>query len=214
MTNVSRPFGRPVGGPAFVWPAHTGPSLDRKRYERESDGWEQPQERFPAETVLEDLRPGARAEDALVIVARFAALRIAMLASRSELVGTALDAERAAAVGYAAVLPDTVSERRVLREIARTAKVGIHPATRNVANLLVAAAALAERRGHRRGAFALYHAGYDLAVGCGARGEAARAARALAGIAEAEGARRSARLWSRRTRALQRTAPADRRTRN
>ena len=194
----------------FVWPARTGPSLEMRRFERADDGWEQPFDRYPGETVLEDLGPHVSDEDALVIVARYAALRVAVLATQGEQAGEVLNAERVAALGYAAALPVRALELRVLGDLVREARSGTQTRARMLARRLAQAAAAAVARGHARGAFALYHGAWNLAVASGAIAEGAKAARSLAELAAAEGARHSAKLWSRRARVLERKAERNR----
>ena len=196
------PFGRSDRG-AFVWPTRPEPALSviPQRLNRLDDSWERPFDRYPAETVLEDLGPGVSDEDTLVIVARFAALRVAVLARDDDLPGEALEAERAAALGYASVLPAGAAERRQLGEVARAARSGGGP--RGLVRMLSSAAESAVTRGHTRGAFALFHGAWDLALNGGALPEALRIARRIAALAAREGAPRSARLWSRRARALE-----------
>ncbi|MGH7502330.1 MAG: hypothetical protein ACREL7_11290 [Longimicrobiales bacterium] len=168
---------------------------------RPDDGWERPTDYYPGETVLEDLGPGVSTEDALVIVARFAALRVAILAARPEMPAEALEAERAAAIGHASVLPQRAVERRQLSEVARAVRRGRGP--RGLVKLLASAGRSATERGHTRGAFALYYSAWDLAVHAGALPDAVRIARSLAEVAGREGAPRSSRLWARRARALE-----------
>jgi hypothetical protein len=167
---------------------------------RLDDCWERPVDRFHGETVLEDLGPGVSEEDAILIVARFAALRVAVLAAEENMPGELLEAERAAALGYAAVLPPRTIERRQLGDVARAARRGGGP--RGFARLLASAAESAVTRGHTRGAFALFHGAWDLSLNGGALADAHRIARMLAELAAREGAPRSSRLWARRARAL------------
>jgi len=162
-------------------------------------------DRFPAESALLDLAPDGETDDALVIVARFAALRIALLAAGRSLEGGALHAERDAALAYAATVRG-VAESRVLGAIARTA--GPERDAHNLPRLLAAAGSAAERQGHVHGAFGLFHAAWALGKATGALGEAARAARGIAELAARLDAPRSARLWTRRSRALDRRAAA------
>lgn len=201
--NRYSPFTRATNRPAFPWPARLEPALAEmpRRTSRLDDCWERPVDRYPAETVLEDLGPGVSDEDALVIVARFAALRVAVLARDDQLPGETLEAERAAALGYASVLPARAAERKQLGEVARAARPGGGP--RGLARMLRSAAESAVGRGHTRGAFALFHGAWDLSLNSGALTDAVRIARRIAELAHREGAPRSARLWTRRARALE-----------
>jgi hypothetical protein len=200
--NQGMPFGR-WDRRAFVWPARPEPGLDLmpRRMSRLEDCWERPVDRYPAETVLEDLGPGVSDEDTLVIVARFAALRVAVLARENDLPGDALEAERAAALSYASVLPVRAAERRQLGEVARAARPGGGP--RGLVRMLATAAESAVSRGHTRGAFALFHGAWDLALNAGALTDALRVAKRISDLAAREGAPRSSRLWGRRARALE-----------
>jgi hypothetical protein len=98
----------------------------------------------------------------------------------------------------------------VLGDLVREARSGTQTRARMLARRLAQAAAAAVARGHARGAFALYHGAWNLAVASGAIAEGAKAARSLAELAAAEGARHSAKLWSRRARVLERKAERNR----
>ncbi|MCI0435415.1 MAG: hypothetical protein L0271_17490 [Gemmatimonadetes bacterium] len=196
------PFGR--GTPDMVWPAATGPAIEPIRNQRVAEPLESLEDRFPAESVLLDLAPDNEATDAFVIVARFAALRVALLAAAGAIEGGQLEAEKNAAAAYAGTVPGSSAEARLLREITSMAGAGRGPTARAMPGLLVSAAGAAERRGHAHGAFALLHAAWSMGKATGAWADAAEAAHSISRLAEARGARRSARLWSRRARSLER----------
>ncbi len=201
------PFGRTARAQDVIWPARSGPAVAMRLADRPIEPGVTLADRFPAESVLRDLAPDGGADDALAIVARFAALRVVLLATDRSLDGPALSAERDAALAYAAGVP-AGAEARVLGQIARLAGPGPDGSTRDLPRLLVAAASAAERRGHVHGAFGLLHTAWTLGRATGNWREAAGAARAIGELSERSGARRAARLWSRRARSSERRAAA------
>jgi hypothetical protein len=191
--------------PAPRWRRDEGARESSRGGVREPEPWESCDERSPGELVLADLE--GLAEDpasAAVVVARFAALQLALRGAAGETGGGMLALERLAAAAYlarAAAL--SARERRALALVLDRASQRPTP---DLADALLAAGTAAEGRGHGAGALALYRESYRLAVERGWAAEGARAARAMAALAESAGARYSPRLWRRRAAVLERRA--------
>ncbi len=179
--------GRPF---AYAMPGATGVCRARERPRRRPERWARERETYPGEIVLRDLEhaPG----DAALIVARFAAVRVLLLAGAGR-----LDPEEVrGAAGYIAVLPR--EHRAVLRPLldALASPPALLPAA------LGRAADAAARAGHRSGAFGLLRIRYYLALELGAWTEALDAATRLAGLTARHDAPGAAARWRRRMTAL------------
>src|SRR5690606_27794704 len=159
-------------------------------------------------TVLEDLElcAGDAAETTLVL-ARYATLRLVLAALAGELRGAGLAAEREAAAEYLEAVPPRFGERRWLRALADLAGL---KAPRAVCGVLIGAGREAGRLSHQASTFALYRAAYAIALRAGWSAEGARAATALAALAEAGGGHWSVKRWRRRARVLARRAARER----
>lgn len=204
MQQKRPPFGTDRRGTDVVWPAFTGPSLEPRRYRRPAELWEQRPgaESWVGERVLSDLSSHPDRADALLILARYMTIRIAVHADRPAPGAFNASIERAAARDYLDALPPDIGERRWLEAVLDAAG----RVSRALVARLNAAAAAAGRSGHLHGEFALRSAAWAIASRHGWHAEAARVARAIAGSAARAGGRRSRALWSRRARIQERRA--------
>ena len=198
------PFSRRGRRLGPVWPRGGRVQETTPRRRRPLEPWEQEDEAFDGRTVLEDLElcAGDVAETALVL-ARYATVRLLLGWLAGELRGAGLEAERAAAVEYVAAVPPQFAERRWLMALAEIS--GPRP-PRVVCGVLIGASREAERLSHFASAFALCRASYVIALRAGWAAEGARAANAVAALAEAGGGRWSVKRWRRRARVLARRA--------
>jgi hypothetical protein len=195
---MSVPFGRSLNGRVVPWPRRPGGT---SRTRRKIELWERVGEEFPASTVLEDLGNAVGDVDAAQrILARFAAIRVILLVLHGDLTSAELSLERDIARSYAEVLPEGDPERRVLTRLVSLAKPRLRRGVIACAN---DAGELATQQSHAAGAFWLHHVAYAVAVACGWRSEAHRAARAIEEAAAFAGAVRSQRLWRARAVALE-----------
>ncbi|HEX7089196.1 MAG TPA: hypothetical protein VF192_03615 [Longimicrobiales bacterium] len=187
-----------------VWPRGGGVQETAPRRRRLPEPWEQEDEAFDGRTVLEDLElcAGDASETALVL-ARYVTVRLLLGWLTGELRGAGLEAERAAAAEYLAAVPPEFAERRWLAALAEVS--GPRP-PRVVCGVLIGASREAERLSHLASAFALCRASYVIALQAGWPAEGARAASAVAALAEAGGGRWSVKRWRRRARVLARRA--------
>ncbi|MFO7261006.1 MAG: hypothetical protein DIU52_007605 [bacterium] len=192
--------GRPLGP---VWP-ESGTGREPLRPRRALEPWEQEDEAFDGRTVLEDLElcAGDAAESTLVL-ARYVTVRLVLGALLGELRGAGLRAEREAALEYVAAVAPRFGERRWLAALVAGVR---RAAPRVVCGVLIGAGREAARLSHVASAFALCRAAYTVALRAGWSAEGARAATALAALAEAGGGRWSAKRWRRRARVLARRA--------
>jgi hypothetical protein len=176
------------------------------RWDRAVEPFEVADDVVPGETVLRDLGIGTQtAGSATRILARFAALRFLAIALERPRPLSGLARERRLAAQYTSVLRAPPAEARALRAVVALARFA--PPRRLLAFLNDAGAA-AHRSRHGWGAFAVYRAAYRLGADRGWHAEAATAAHGIAVIAEAANAGRSARLWRRRARVLERRVTA------
>jgi hypothetical protein len=150
---------------------------------------------MPGERVLADLDSDTDHDDAMLIMARYLVVRVAGNVDRDQ-PGFDPGIESASAREYLDPLTPDLSERRWLEAILDAAT---RP-SRTLVSRLNASAAVAERRGHAYGAFALRYTAWEIATRRRWHAEAARTARAIAAAAERGGGRRSRSLWSRRAR--------------
>lgn len=191
------------------WPSTVRENRAEAGRRRVPEPWEEESESFAGATVLEDLvfTAGDERETAGVL-ARYAALRLVLRATAGEAGGVDLMDERLAAARYMAV-PGAigVAERRALADVVMMAS---RLPARSIATRLVDAGKEAERRGAKRGAFALMRSAYALALSRGWTFEAARAAAAIARLAQAEEGVWSTRRWRRRAGLLARRARQER----
>jgi hypothetical protein len=201
------PFGNARNGRmAVVWPARVAERRER-RWTRVPEPWEVHGEVFEGETVLRDLA-GVRADVARAerIVARYVAVRLLVRADAARLAGAELASELATVDAYLVLLPPSDPERRALETALQ---FGAGRQQKRLATALIAAGVAAESHGHVAGAFRLYRAAYEWSVAREWRVEGARAARAIERSAARGGGARSARLWERRARVLERSADQD-----
>ncbi|HLU24568.1 MAG TPA: hypothetical protein VKZ58_02495 [Longimicrobiales bacterium] len=203
-SSLTWPFrrrGQPVA-PAWRQDASL-PDVPR-RWQRAPEPWERETEPFAGAMVLEDLpRCADDPEATRRLVARFAAVRLVRHALEGG-AGEPLAAERGVAWQYIIHAgPANDAERRALALVVRGARPDADPA---LAAALRIAARLAVAAGHAYGAHALYLLCYDLATHRGWHAAAARAALAIARLAERGGGNRSARRWRRRAAVLARRA--------
>lgn len=186
------------------WARDSGASELPRRWARPQEPWEAESEPFEGATVLEDLALCVGDDQAAAaVLARYVAVRVVLQAAEGRLGGLALEVERRAAAEYVPLAEP--AERPVLGAMIRLASRRPSPA------LLAALNEAGERaaaRGHSSGAFSLHRTCYRLALGEDRPAEAARAASAIARLAEAGGGRWSARLWRRRAAVLTRRAAA------
>lgn len=189
--------------PAPRWRRDEGARESSRRGVRQPEPWESCDEHYPGERVLGDLE--GLDEDpasAIVVVARFAALQLVLRGAAGETGGGMLALERLAAAAYLARASAlSARERRALTLVLDRASQRPTP---ELADALLAAGTAAEVRGHAAGAHSIYRESYRLSVERGWAAEGARAARAIAALAESAGGRRSARLWRRRAAVLER----------
>ena len=197
------PFSRRGRELGPVWP-RSGRDRELLRPRRPLEPWEQEDEAFDGRTVLEDLElcAGDAAESTLVL-ARYVTVRLVLGALAGELSGAGLAAEREAALEYVGAVAPRFNERRWLAALV----VGVcRKAPRAVCGVLIGASREAARLRHAASAFALCRAAYTVALRAGWSAEGARAANALAALAEAGGGRWSVKRWRRRARVLARRA--------
>jgi hypothetical protein len=204
MQPLPRPFGTAGRASDVVWPQWTGPSTEHTREHRPPELWERRPEAETAagERVLADLDTSTNRTDALLIVARYLIVRIARHTDQPA-VEFNESAERTAALEYIDAIPGGVAEARWLRGILDACGNRV---SRTLVSRLSAAAAVAGRRGHDNGAFALRYTAWQAAVRNEWHADAARIARAIAAAAERGGGPRSKRLWTRRARVHERRA--------
>jgi len=197
----------PFGCRAPFWPRGGGVREPPRRWKRRPERWEEEGESFDGRTVLDDLVlcAGDRVAAARV-VARYAAVRLVLRAAAGDARGPALDDERAAAWEFVVeVGPPGSRDREVLAAVVALAGPSPGPA---LATAMVAAGDAAWSVGEGGGAFALYRTAYRLGVERGWWAEAARAAAALAALAEEGGGHWSVKRWRRRSAVLARRAEA------
>ena len=183
-SSLTWPFrrrGRPI---APTWPHDAGLPDVPRRWARPPEPWERETEPYAGAMVLEDLpRCAGDSESTSRLVARFAAARLVRHALESGGEAAALMAvERGVAWEYVARSgPAWDAERRALALIVRGARPDAGPA---LAAALCVAAHLAAAAGHPSGAHALYLLCYDLATRRAWHTAGARAALAIARLAE------------------------------
>jgi hypothetical protein len=179
------------------------PALEQKRWQREPEPYEvlSSAERYPGATAMEDLDESQEPAERTRILARYAVLRVLVLSGAGWMTGAPLRMERRIAIEHLMLLPAHDWERRALERLISLCRETPAPA---VAAAASAAAEAAAKRGHCRGAFALYRASFDLARRRAWWAEAASAARGVGRLARMEEAHYSHKLWSRRARVLER----------
>jgi hypothetical protein len=199
MHHLPEPFGPAARAPHVVWPAWTGPPGGNRRRTHPPELWERgpASEASTGQLVLADLPPECDVPEALLIVARYLVVRIALFAGSRDPSVFNIAAERTAARDYLAAIDPVTAERRWLTGVLDAAR---RRPGRALLSRLNAAGAAAARGGHVHGAFSLYSASYEIAVHHAWHAEAARAARAIAAAATRGGGLRSSSLWSRRAR--------------
>ncbi len=199
--SLNAALGIPLDGGVASWRRSRG-RIVRPRPTKEPELFERVEEPYPGGTLLEDLSGiGSDLDAAQRILARFAAARLILLVLSGGLSVRELELERVIARSYIEVLPAGDAERRVLMRF--TARVTQRLA-RPVTQCAIDAGDLAAERHHVAGAYWLYLTAYELALGSGWTGEAVRAARAIERVARAKRASRVAKLWRRRSQALER----------
>lgn len=157
-------------------------------------------EPFPGATVLADLAAPVQADATRLVLARYAVIRILLLAAAGRLRGPRLRREQRVAAAHLATLPSSDWERHTLDRLAHACGERPDSATLDLARSCADSAA---QRGHPMGAFALYRAVYEVALAREWWEEAACAAGGIQRLAELEQARRAERVWRWRTRVLQ-----------
>jgi hypothetical protein len=189
--------------PAWPWADGEEPAA-RRRWLREPEPYEERGafEPYPGATVLEDL-DGQDEAGSVRILARYATIRVMILASGGTLAGEALRTERRIARQHLALLPGHDWERHALDRLAGLSRPGPEP---GIADAAIIAAESAAKRGHSMGAFALYRAAWDVARDNGWWDAAARAARGISRLARLDEAAWSTRLWGRRAAVAERRA--------
>lgn len=171
---------------------------------RQAEYWEQLYERFPAATVLDDLElyPGDE-EAARWIIVRYAAVRAAASLIGGTITDRELRLERNVGLNHLRAVPMLDREAWSLKKMLES--ISQEPLPVMVGALLQAATA-AMQRGHRHGAYSMYHVAYRLSVKRGWHGEAGRAARGIEHLSILGGAVYSPRLWRRRAKVMERRA--------
>jgi hypothetical protein len=201
MTGICAPFGRQNGRLAVVWPARVAERRQR-RWLREPEPWEAKGEAFAGEMVLRDLEASRDEPSATErIIARYVVTRLLESMRAENARADALARERLIAEQYLSLIAEGDAERRALGTVLQL-RAG-RTQTRAVAALLAAGSAAASH-GHVSGAFRLQRTAYELAVAEGWLAEGARAARSIEQSALRGGGMRSAQLWDRRARVLER----------
>lgn len=164
-----------------------------------SELWQRTAEPYPGAIVLEDLvREPADAAAAQRILARFAAVRLVLIAVDGGLAKREIAEERTLAQTYVDALPPGDAERDVLARMMLAAATGHR---REIAIQAIEAGDHAARHGHDAGAYWLHRTAYALSHAARWRPESLRAAGAIAAAARAGGAPNAARAWRRRARA-------------
>lgn len=191
------------------WPSVVREDRPRSARRNVPEPWEEEAESYAGAKVLEDLVfVAGDVRETAGVLARFAALRLVLRAAAGEVGGVDLMDERTGTARYMAV-PGALgsAERRALSDVVLMAS---RNPERAIATRLVDAGKEAQRRGAKRGAFALMRSAYALALSRGWTLEAARAAAAIAQLAEDEEGVRSTRRWRRRAGILARRARRER----
>jgi hypothetical protein len=186
---------------AVAWPARLAQRRQRK-WQREPEPWEANGELFAGELVLRDLEAShENATGTQRIIARYVVVRL-WERVRTEPPGMdSLIEARRNAEQYLTLIGEGDAERRVLGTLVQAGR-----AQKRVIATLLAAGHAAESQRHVYGAFRLYRGAYEMAVQQGWAAEGAKAARAIERSALHGGGLRSAQLWDRRARALERRA--------
>jgi hypothetical protein len=194
-----------------VWPRR-GAERDepqRQRWLREPEPYEERGifEPYPGAMVLEDLPQSGEEAASVRILARYTVIRTLELSSAGVLEGRALRTERRIALAHLALLPRHDWERQRLERLTRLCEDEPVP---EVVDAAIIAAECAAKRSQRMGAFALYRAGFEVAMPRSWWGEAARCAGGIARLAQLDELPVSARIWTWRRRVLEARAQAAR----
>lgn len=169
--------------------------------------WRQPEsfedgalpELYPGALVMEDLTATGDDVATLRVLARYTVARLFVLSVSGELTGSDLRTERRIALEHLGLLPEYDWERRALVRLAMRCR---EDHAIDVIEAATTAAEAAAKRSQPLGAFALYRAAYELAIGREWWAEAAQVARGIAQLARLEEASHSIRLWRRRSAVL------------
>jgi hypothetical protein len=165
---------------------------------RHGEPWSRIEEPYDGAVALYDLeRPALSAGGTTRVLARFVAVRFLRIATGQAAPPRRMRDERAAAAAYADALRAPPAEANALRTIVQLAR---HAPPRRIMEFLHVAATHARASREAWGAFALHREAYRIAVAHDWHSEAARAASAIAGLAQEGGGRRSLRLWRLRAR--------------
>jgi hypothetical protein len=179
----------------------------RQRWLREPEPYEDHGifEPYPGAMVLEDLPESGEEGASLRILARYTVIRTLQLSTAGVLEGRALRTERRSALAHLALLPKHDWERQRLERLTRLCEDEPLP---EVVDAALIAAECAAKRSQRMGAFALYRAGFEVAMARGWWGNAARCAGGIARLARLDELPVSARVWTWRRRVLEARARA------
>lgn len=179
---------------ADAGPAREEAGADPASAPRERDPWLPSKEPYAGAAALDDLAgaegdPGATRR----VLARYAAVRLVRRAATGLLDDEGLEYDRRVAVEYVAVVgPPSDAERRAL---ARTIALAERTDAPALWAALTDAAELAEACGACRGAYVLRRTVFELASRASHSDRAEGAARAVARLAEANGASAQALQW-------------------
>jgi hypothetical protein len=178
--------------------------METPRLLRRAEYWEQLYELFPGATVLDDLETHPADETA----ARWIIVRYAAVRGVASLLGDRIDErelriERNVGLNHLRSVPMLDREAWSLRKMLEALRP---QPQRQLAKYLVDAGEAAARRGHGRGAYAMFHVAYRLSLPRRWHAEGARAARGIERLAREGGAVYSPRLWRRRARVMERRA--------
>lgn len=170
------------------------------------DYWDRAVERYSGETVLDDyMRLADGRADERVVLIRFLAVQYFTNVLRGDWDPGLLRLERSAALNALGTGLLLDRELRMLRQaLQQVPETGPWPAP-SVA-LVLAAAGMAQERGHASGALALYRIAAEAALETELWAFASAAAQGVAGLAREHGDARGHRRWQRRARALERRA--------
>jgi hypothetical protein len=171
---------------------------------RAAEYWELMYERFPGATVLDDLAHFT--EDVAGtkwILVRYAAVRAVADAAAGPITAREVRIARNIGLNQLAYVPMLDREAWSLKKMLES--LDVEPTETMVGHLLNAGVA-AMKRGHVRGAYAMFHCAYKICLKRKWPAAAGRAARGIEEISRASGAVYSPRLWRRRAKVMERRA--------
>jgi hypothetical protein len=195
--------------PPPSWPRRPSddeaPHSHSRRWKRDPEPFEEHAlpELYPGSLVMDDLALDDDDAVTLRVLVRYTVTRLLSLRCAGALRSTRLRMELRVALQHLAMLPEHDWERRTLERLTMLCRAEPGP---EIVEAAAIAAEAAAKRSHTRGAFALYRAGYELAVARQWWEAAAQVARGIAQLARLEEAPYSIRLWRRRAAVLERRA--------